>query len=110
MIAPSKSPFVDPLVVQSAYAVFICEAPYLLGETQQHGKEREEADEDQDNGDSHDRGLLSFLGNARKRRVGFAPQITNAPRVLPKRNREGQDATRDQCEPQIPRCARKISR
>src|SRR5262250_300757 len=55
-----------------------------LSESQQHGKEREETDEDEDNGDSHDRGMLSLLGNPREWRVRFAPQISNGPRVLPK--------------------------
>src|SRR5262245_38542480 len=30
MIAPSKSPFVGPVVVQSAYGIFFCEAPCVL--------------------------------------------------------------------------------
>src|SRR5262249_26380836 len=109
MFAPSKSPFVDPVVVQSACGVFFARLHAFLGETQQHGEEREEADEDEDNSDSNDWGVLSLCGTPRERRVRFAPQITNAPRVLPNRNRKRQDATRDQCEPQIPRCARKIS-
>src|SRR5262245_31947065 len=108
MIAPSMSPFVGS-VWFNVLTGSPCELHVPLGETQQHGKKREEADEDEDDGDSYDRSSLPLLGNARKRRVRLAPQITDAPPVLPKGNGESQDATPDQCEPEIPWCVRKIS-
>src|SRR5439155_11795024 len=56
--------------------------PVWLRKAQQHGKEREQAYQDENNGDRNDRRLLSLLGNAGEWRVRFAPQITNGPPVL----------------------------
>src|SRR5262249_16420188 len=81
---------------------------WRLSEPEQHGKEREKADEDEDNGDGGDRRLLSLLGHPRNRGERFTPQVTKRPPVLPNRNEERQDAARDQREPQVPRRLWKI--
>src|SRR5215813_11022689 len=79
-----------------------------LSESQQHGKEGEEAYKDEDNGNSRDRCLLSLLGHPRDRGERFAPQVTKRPPVLPNRNEKRQDAARNQREPEVPRRLWKI--
>ena len=62
-----------------------------LGEPEQDCKKGEQAYENQDNGDCNDRRLYSLLGRAGNWRERLAPEITNAPPVLPNRDGERQN-------------------
>src|SRR5215470_8595473 len=79
-----------------------------LREAKQHRKEGEKANADEEEGDRHDRRLLSLFGNACDWRERLTPQVTKAPPVLPNGNDECQDAARDQRESQVFRCRWKI--
>src|SRR6516165_7738790 len=81
----------------------------LLGEAEQHREEGEKADADEEDRDRHDRRLHTFRGDAGDWRERVAPQIADAPPVLPNRNHQRQDAARDQREPQIFRRGWKIA-
>src|SRR5262249_4173459 len=60
--------------------------PERLAEAQQHGKEGEQADADEENGDRNNRRLHPLLCHAGNGRERSAAQVANCPPVLPKRN------------------------